>query len=317
MGRFKADAIFEGGGVKGIGLAGALCAAEEEGYEWGNVAGTSAGAMIASFIAAGYSAEEIKNIIMNIDYKSFNDKTLPSYMPLIGSIISILTMKGIYKGDFAEKWLREKYRAKVVEKFGDIKTGYKDEKYRYKLRVIASDISQKRLLVLPQDIKKYGMDPDYLDIASAVRMSIGIPIFFKPVILNYHTESKNQKSMIVDGGLLSNFPVWLFDEKGVPPWPTFGFRLVEPCYNCIETEMNAIKYVLNIVSTMMEAFDQRYIETSNFERTIAIPTMGVGSTEFSISRERSMSLFNSGYNAAKGFLKKWDFRRYIREYRNK
>lgn len=41
-----ADAVFEGGGVKGIGLVGAIAVAEERGYHWVNVAGTSAGAIV-------------------------------------------------------------------------------------------------------------------------------------------------------------------------------------------------------------------------------------------------------------------------------
>ena len=38
----KADAVFEGGGVKGVGLVGAVAVAEKMGYQWQNVAGTSA-----------------------------------------------------------------------------------------------------------------------------------------------------------------------------------------------------------------------------------------------------------------------------------
>jgi predicted acylesterase/phospholipase RssA len=51
---------FEGGGVKGIGLVGAVAVAEERGYQWVNVGGTSAGAIVAFLLAAGYSASEIK-----------------------------------------------------------------------------------------------------------------------------------------------------------------------------------------------------------------------------------------------------------------
>ena len=49
------DLVFEGGGVKGIGLAGALATLEERGYQPQNVAGTSAGAINASLLAAGYT----------------------------------------------------------------------------------------------------------------------------------------------------------------------------------------------------------------------------------------------------------------------
>lgn len=67
----RADAVFEGGGVKGIGLVGALAVAEERGYRWVNVAGTSAGAIVASLVAAGYGAGEMKEILQELDYRRF------------------------------------------------------------------------------------------------------------------------------------------------------------------------------------------------------------------------------------------------------
>ena len=59
----KADAVFEGGGVKGIGLVGAVAVAEEKGYQWVNVVGTSAGAIVAALVAADYSAVEQKEVM--------------------------------------------------------------------------------------------------------------------------------------------------------------------------------------------------------------------------------------------------------------
>ncbi len=56
----KADAVFEGGGVKGIGLVGAVSEVEKADYEFVNLAGTSAGAIVASLLAVGYKAADIK-----------------------------------------------------------------------------------------------------------------------------------------------------------------------------------------------------------------------------------------------------------------
>ncbi|KPU46029.1 patatin-like phospholipase [Oxobacter pfennigii] len=313
----NADAVFEGGGVKGIALAGALLAAEEVGYRWVNVAGTSAGAIVASLIAVGYNSKEIKDIICELNFSAFNDKTMLSNIPIIGPILSIMSVRGVYKGDYIEQWLREKYKAKGKEKFKDIRTEDEDDMYKYKLRVIASDISQKRLLVLPQDIILYGIDPDELDIAKAVRMSMGIPLYYKPVVVRYKKGNRNRKSFIVDGGLLSNFPVWLFDEEGIPSWPTFGFKLVDPELQENKEGKSTINYILSILSTMMEAFDQRYIEISNFNRTIAIPTLGVKTTDFNLSKEKESELYNSGYKAAKHFFEKWNFNNYIQAFRSK
>jgi len=316
--RLLADAVFEGGGVKGIGLVGAVAVAEERGYRWVNVAGTSAGAIVAALIAAGYRAGEIKNIMAELDYNRFKDASLLDRIPLIGPAASLIFEKGIYEGEFFENWIRELLNEKNVRTFKDlILDEYRgDERYRFKLRVIASDISQGRLLVLPQDIVNFGVRPEDLDVAAAVRMSMSIPFFYEPVKLS--NKSTQEVSYIVDGGLLSNFPVWLFDTEGdVPEWPTFGFKLVEPeeAGQIPNRVRGPISLLAALFSTMMEAHDKRYIKDEHFARTIAIPTLGVGTTEFDISREKSEVLYQSGRRAAEEFFAAWDFARYADKYR--
>ena len=61
-------------------------------------------------------------------------------------------------------------------------------------------------------------------------------------------------------------------------------------------------YTRNLVETMLEAHDRFYIEESDFERTITIDTLGVGITEFDLSRKRAMELYDSGRAAAEEFL---------------
>ncbi len=63
-----------------------------------------------------------------------------------------------------------------------------------------------------------------------------------------------------------------------------------------------VDYARNIVETMLEAHDRFYVEQSDFERTIAIDSLGVGITEFDLSRERAMELYDSGRAAAEDFL---------------
>ena len=88
-------------------------------------------------------------------------------------------------------------------------------------------MTSHELLVLPRDARKLGIEPDELEVALAVRMSMSIPIFFEPVL--HENPETGETHIIVDGGMLSNFPVWLFDcEDGEPDWPTFGLLLVEP-----------------------------------------------------------------------------------------
>ncbi len=66
--------------------------------------------------------------------------------------------------------------------------------------------------MLPRDAREQlGIDPDELEIATAVRMSMSIPMFFDPVVHRNPT-NRDDEHVIVDGGLLSNFPIWLFDS---------------------------------------------------------------------------------------------------------
>jgi NTE family protein len=192
---------------------------------------------------------------------------------------------------------------------------YKDDpRYRYRLRVITADISLGKLLVLPQDIADYGQAPDSLDIARAVRMSMSIPFFFEPVILQH----RGHPSYVVDGGVLSNFPVWLFDdETGEPAWPTFGYKLVDPSDGKPAAITGPVSLLGALFSTMMEAHDARYIQDQHFARTIAIPTLGVRTTDFDIAPARRDALYESGRQAAQEFFETWNFEHYKRTYRSK
>ncbi len=312
----KADAVFEGGGVKGIGLAGAIAVAEEKGVKWQNVAGTSAGAIVAALIAAGYSAREMNGILKNLDYNRYKDKGAIDKIPMAGPIASIIFEKGLYEGDFFLKWIGELLAAKHIHTFKDLLIpGEMVEQYRFKLRVIASDISRGKMLVLPQDMRDYGINPEDLNVALAIRMSMSIPFFFEPVKIR--NIKSGQASYIVDGGVLSNFPVWLFDSKGgQPEWPTIGFKLVEPEEASPHRISGPISMLTALFSTMTEAHDARYIKDNDFVRTIAIPTRGVKTTDFNITPDRSEALYQSGRQAAEKFFSQWDFGQYVSQYRS-
>jgi NTE family protein len=322
------DLVFEGGGVKGIGLAGALATLEERGYEPQNVAGTSAGAITAALLAAGYPAAELREIIIGLDYRQFQDKGWEDKVPLIERSLSLLLDLGLYEGERFLGWIRELLEAKGVRTFADlVHPDYADDPlYRSRLQVIASDVTTHELLVLPRDAGKLGIDPDELDVALAVRMSMSIPVFFEPA--RFANPKTGREHVIVDGGMLSNFPVWLFDcEDGLPDWPTFGLLLVEPQPSVPigarlpDSRMSGhgpkavVEYVKALAQTMMEAHDRLYVEQSSYARTIPIPTLGVGTTEFDLSPERALALFDSGRWAAEKFLATWDFDAYIAEFR--
>lgn len=311
----KIDGVFEGGGVKGIGLVGAIAETEARGYSFENVAGTSAGAIVAALVAAGYKAAELKEIMSRLDYKKFKDEGLLDHLPLVGPAISLLVEKGIYEGKYFEGWIGDLLREKKISTFGDlvIEEYADDPQFRYRLQVVASDISNGKMLVLPGDMEQYGIKPDDLDVARAVRMSMSIPFFFEPVALQ---DASGNSSYIVDGGLLSNFPLEVLDEdeNNDPAWPTIGYKLVEPGEGRPHRIRGPVTMFAALFSTMMEAHDARYIEEKNFARTIPIKTGSVRTTDFDIKPDQVEWLYNSGVEAAKTFFDGWDFDAYKKQY---
>src|SRR5258707_14249788 len=223
----KVDLVFEGGAVWGTALVGALCVLEEQGYRPQNIAGTSAGAIVAALVAAGYSGSDIRDVMFRQNFSALADPTWEAKIPVIGVPLSVVRHLGIHKGDVVLGLLRKHLAAKGVRTFKDlVHPEYADQPmYRYRLQVIASNITDRRLLVLPRDAAVLGVAPDDLEVALAVRMSMSIPLFFKPI--HQRNKTARRSVLVTDGSMLSNFPVWLFDAGGVPEWPTFGMRLVE------------------------------------------------------------------------------------------
>ena len=121
---------------------------------------------------------------------------------------------GIYKGDVFEEWLKKILAAKGVYTFADLPNEA--------VRVIASDLSTGSILILPDDLEKYGIPKETFPVARAIRMSCSLPYFFEPVKLRSLTGT----NIIIDGGLLSNFPMWLFQKENRRPLrPVIGVKL--------------------------------------------------------------------------------------------
>lgn len=301
----RADAVFQGGGVKAIGFVGAINCLEENGFTWQRVAGTSAGALIAALISVGYKGHELKDIMLTTEYRDFLERKGMNRVPFIGKPLSILLDKGIYCGDNLETWIHKLLSAKGKTKFRDVSINGKS-----KLKIIASDITNKKILILPKDIACYGEDPMELSISKAVRMSISIPYYFKPVVIKYN----NTYNYIVDGGILSNFPIWIFDVKGEPRWPTFGFKFKEDM-DKKNGKNNFIGFTKDLIEAIINNYDEVYLTDKDKVRTISIPTNGVKTTDFYITKKKSLELFNLGYTSSKEFLTTWDFYKYVKKYR--
>lgn len=297
----KIDGVFAGGGVKAFAFVGALQVMEEKGYKFERLAGTSAGSIIAALIKVGYNSEDLFTLLDRLDMESFKDERM-SFLPFpITKWIHLYFRLGLYRGDALEAWLRDILEAKGVRTFGDLP---KDS-----LRVIASDLSRGRLLVLPDDLKDYGIIPEKFSVARAVRMSCSIPFFFEPVKI-YDRTGGGVGSYVVDGGVLSNFPMWLFMDGKVKKWkrPVIGFQLT-PELNEIPAHpiQNAVSMYRALFETMSSAHDTRYISEDHAKNIVFIPVLDVKATDFELTEKQKEQLIVLGREETDQFISTWGY----------
>jgi predicted acylesterase/phospholipase RssA len=191
-----ADLALEGGGVKGIAIVGAVSVLAEAGYRFARVAGTSAGAIAATLIAAIVKADKpmssLKGYLDGLSFKKFMPEGkihlfLDHHLGRAGGALSdaeILSHRmGLYPGDYLAEWLGPILHDDLgVQTFADLKiTPEQDpgmslpENKRYGLVVHTSDITRGELARLPWDYNYYGHDRDAEDVVGAVRASMSIP----------------------------------------------------------------------------------------------------------------------------------------------
>ncbi|MGG1228561.1 patatin-like phospholipase family protein [Bacillus halotolerans] len=288
------DGVFSGGGVKGVALAGAYEALEEKGFRFARLAGTSAGAVIAAFIASGYSSKEIHALIEEVDGERLLDQRY-SFLPLkMLQWVSIYWRLGLFKGDTLEKWIADLLRAKGVRVFGDLKKG--------SLRLIASDLTNGTMIVLPDDLVRYGLNPDMFPVARAVRMSCSIPYFFEPIKLKTDTGT----ATVVDGGVLSNFPIWLFSKERKRP--VIGVTLAPNERERPKKNIgNAFELFGALFETMKDAHDARHIASRYEQNIIFLPVENVMATEFHLTQQKKLALIELGKSRTEQFLKQWTY----------
>jgi NTE family protein len=311
MSTVRVDLVCEGGGVRGIGLVGAVDALAAAGYRFPRVAGTSAGAIVASLIAALQAAGEpltrLAEIMRTIDYRKLLDRNLIGHVPLIGGGLSLLVSDGVYRGAYLEQLLAGLLGDLGVRTFGDLRTGEEPEQFAWSLVVAASDLSRRQLVRIPWDLDSYGIDPDDFSVARAVHASSAIPYIFEPVRVSGATW--------VDGGLLSNFPVELFDRPdGQSQWPTFGIRLsARPGIPPTHPVHGPVSLGIAAIETLVSNQDNAYIDDPcTVRRTIFVPADEVSPIDFDITAAQREALYQRGLRAGQQFLQTWNYADYLK-----
>jgi NTE family protein len=193
--------IFEGGGVKGIAYIGAMKVLEDKGIlpQIQRVGGTSAGAINATLFALGYTLAEQDEILRKLDFRKFLD----DQFGVIRDSGRLLSEFGWYRGDYFHEWVSKLVKRKLGSAnatFQDLKEAKQPELYVY-----GTNLSTRFGEVF--SIERTPSER----IADAIRISMSIPLFFASV-------RNARRDVYVDGGLLDNYPVKLFDrEKYIDP----------------------------------------------------------------------------------------------------
>jgi NTE family protein len=291
--------VFEGGGVKGVAYGGALGVLNKRGIldQIVRVGGASAGAITATMLALGYDADYIKDKMLNLDFKQFEDGNW------VSDIGRLYKEYGWYKGDAFLEFIQGQIKHQTGSSdttFAELHEDVLHKKGFMDLYVIGTDLTTRQYQVF-----SYEQCGD-VKIADAVRISMSFPFFFA---------SRTFKNNIyVDGGVLNNYPLTLFDgpeyngslSPGDPNPETLGFHLskqvVQP-YPITDLK----QFVGNLFETILDVQDDAlWNDEANLSRTVCINNLGIQTTDFNITHDQREALVKKGHEATANYLRAYD-----------
>ena len=328
--QFK-NLVFEGGGVKGIAYVGAMEVLAEKGIleKIQRIGGTSAGAINAILAGLNYSVDEMGEILRRLNFNNFMDDS----WGIIRDTDRLINEFGWYKGDFFRKWIGGIIQAKTGNSestFAEVYSqksgkGFKD------LYFVGTNLSTHFSEVFSHE------HTPRMCVADAVRISMSIPLFFA-------AKRSFRGDVYVDGGVLVNYPIKLFDRekyvkksgrrtiyyndhnkdlaasgrhisKYVYNRETLGFRLdsekeIAVFRDQAEPEHQRVddffSYAWALVETIMEFQQSIHLHSDDWQRTIYIDTLGVKTTDFDLSDEIKNNLVESGRSGVKAYFDWFD-----------
>ena len=323
--------VFEGGGVKGIAYVGALEVLEREGILQNvkRVAGTSAGAMMAVLVGLCYTADEVKEILWDLNFKKFMD----SSFGIVRDTKRLLEEYGWYKGDYFRNLMADLIKRKTgngeitFEKLANTKQ-FRD------IHLVGANLSTGASVMFS------AKETPKVKVADAARISMSIPLFFASV-----KGGDTGDQVYVDGGLLDNYSIKTFDKESfvddkkrnirctdyydkmnaqkrvkellgkdryIYNKETLGFRLdakedISMYLTHKATVRNKITsfftYTKALVTTLIDFQDNVHLHSDDWQRTVYIDTLGVRAIDFDISDSKKQKLVESGRQYTEEYLK--------------
>ena len=339
--------VFQGGGVKGIAYVGALEeAVRQKVVSLDNikrVGGTSAGAIAAVLLGLDYPLDELKQMLQQLDFKEFLDSDLKeTFLSLKG--VESFGVTTVLNNAFSIKKIWDKLNKDYGLFAGDTYRAYIDERIEAKLGKWATfrDLHEqvkrgrpfKYIFLTGTNVSSGECEtfshlhtPDMI-IADAARISMSIPVVFAPhkyfirsPIANervVHPDKLNQ--FYVDGGLMNNYPIKLFDSKTsvghteynfVNP-ETLGFKFMTSTLKAnseVAAKTNEpsedyfIKFLLANLSFYYNSEENTHAKSvKDHARTVYIDTFEISMLDFDLSEANKQRLMESGSNAVMNYL---------------
>jgi len=324
--------VFEGGGVKGIAYIGALDVLADRGIISGieRIGGTSAGAINALLVGLGFTRKETQDILWSLDFKKFLDDS----WGVVRDTKRLIKQFGWYKGDYFRDWIGNLVRDKTGNSectFADLEA-MKDERGFKSLYFMGTNLSTSFSEVFSAE------HTPRTRIADAVRISMSLPLFFA-------AQRSARGDIYVDGGVLDNYPVKLFDRKQYlnsknftePDYykrinkrlqgtkrslsryvynkETLGFRLDTKDEISVFRDHaepphkkidNFFDYTWALIHTIMEGQQSSHLHSDDWARTVYIDTLGVSTTDFNLSDAGKKELVKSGRKGALKYFQWYD-----------
>jgi NTE family protein len=324
--------VFEGGGVKGIAYVGVVdvLAEKEILKDIERVGGTSAGAINAILVGLGFRRKETKDVLWSLDFKKFMDDS----WGVIRDTKRLIEEYGWYKGDFFRNWIGRQIKKKTGNSestFADIET-LKEKKGFKSLYFMGTNLSTGFSEVFS------GEHTPRMCVADAVRISMSIPLFFA-------AKRSIRGDIYVDGGVLDNYPVKLFDREkyikgagGAEPdyykkinkdvkilkrpvskyvynKQTLGFRLDTREEKALFRDHaepvtkkigDFMDYSWALINTVLNAQQNIHLHSDDWARTVYIDTLGVNTTDFYLEDEKKQDLVESGRSGTQEYFNWFD-----------
>jgi len=299
--------VFEGAGIRGIAYCGAIQEMETKNMMSyiEKVGGTSSGGILALTLSLGYSGKEIEHIISTTKFKKFND----GGFFFIGGINRTKKYYGWYKGKKIEKWL-----GKIIEQ----KTGNADitfEELHQKgfkdLYITGTSLTKQKAIIFSRETF-----PN-MKVRDAVRISCSVPLYFEPIFMDstgklfYHPKQTHGLDVLVDGGIIENFPIHIFDKE-TPDTNTIGFRLDHEAQIKSDHDTKALAemkienlndYFKAFYSIVIENLNRQPLTDVDWQRTISISDGNVQPRVRKLLKEELDILIANGRKAVRDHFK--------------